>query len=156
MEDNGLKDLFGELPSYTQLTFGNHKYDMEAEPGPDGQHPLKEAVAVFSFCEKGFGFGELTLVVDAQGQHYLDTESTNLKRVRELLLRVLDTAILDTDMDPEKHRRYNAQMGRTCGSDCPVCHPVSVSGRSSPSESAPEQASGQLAVPAQASEPDQP
>jgi hypothetical protein len=77
-------------------------------------------VVVLEFSEKGFGFGEITIVQTSAGV-FVDTEYMNLDRVKRYLAMLLDKAITDTDEDPERHALFNREMNRTCGSSCMIC-----------------------------------
>jgi len=71
------------------------------------------------FSQTGYGFGEVTFVETLDGL-FVDTERMGAAKVLELVQVMLDRAVLDVDEDPERHRRYNEAIGRTCGA-CPVC-----------------------------------
>lgn len=115
-----LKELMDKMP--TAVSLGYARSEPSAEPSEeDPCPPPKEVVVVLSFSEKGFGFGEVTVVQTAEGV-FLDTECMSLERVKRYFAALLDQAITDGDEDPEKHRLYNRVMQRTCGDHCGVCH----------------------------------
>lgn len=89
----------------------------------DPGRPAERVVAMFQFSEKGFGFGEITIIQTAEGC-FLDTEHMSRETVKRFLGMLIDGAISDTDTEPEKHLLYNRVAGRSCGAHCGVCYPV--------------------------------
>lgn len=77
-------------------------------------------VVVLNFSEKGFGFGEVTIVQTPEGV-FLDTERMGVARCIRYFEMLLSSAVTDGDMDPEKHALYNREMGRTCADGCAAC-----------------------------------
>lgn len=93
---------------------------------PDEQTgDCEEAAAVFAFAEKGFGFGEIT-VVQRGGKMFVDTECMSREKVKFYLNAMIDQAVCDIDDEPEKHRAYSEATGRSCGPGCTVCESVEV------------------------------
>jgi hypothetical protein len=103
-----LDDIMAKIPTATTLSFGRQTED--------------RTVAVFKFAETGFGFGEITFVADAEGRLFLDGECMSRDKIKEILGRAVDDAILDTETDPDLHALYNEVKGRTCGHSCVVCY----------------------------------
>ena len=85
----------------------------------DDPPPNRVAVGL-QFSEKGFGFGELLFVQTPEGL-CLDAETMRPEHVKRYLGALVDSAILDSDLDPERHAKYNEIRGRGCGPRCPVC-----------------------------------
>lgn len=108
--------ILDSCSDHVSLSFGRAE-----RPIPGGFPEYERVVAVFSFSQKGFGFGEFAIVQDGD-QAFVDTEHMSLDRVKGFISRLLDGAILDTDDDPTRHRLYNERMGRRCGGGCKVCH----------------------------------
>jgi hypothetical protein len=108
-----LKEIMGSMPTRTSLTFASFE-----STGKEDEVP-KRISAVFSFSKQGFGFGEVAVVTDADGQTYIDSESMNKETLAGIFQALLDDAIFDTDEDPERHRKYDLVMGRQCGRSCP-------------------------------------
>ena len=77
-------------------------------------------VVVLNFSEKGFGFGEVTIVQTPEGV-FLDTEHMSKEKCLEYFAMLLGKAVTDMDMDPEKHALYNRVMCRTCADGCAAC-----------------------------------
>lgn len=115
---DAFKKILDATPAYVQMTYGSSEHD---PADVDGLKLPTRASLVLAFGAPGFGFGELTFVQDGEGQLYLDTECTNLERVKAFLSQWVDSAILDTDDDPVRHTRYNEVRGRHCGEHCRVC-----------------------------------
>jgi hypothetical protein len=124
VDSSELDALMAQFPTSVRLAYGH------ADGGPTAEDPGKEAeraVAMFQFSEKGFGFGEITIVQTPEGC-FLDTEHMSRETVKRFLGMLIDGAIADTDTEPEKHLLYNRVAGRTCGARCAICYPDSVSG----------------------------
>jgi hypothetical protein len=117
-----LKEIMAGIPTKVTLSYGSHK----AGAPQEGLHPLEippeEVVVVFQFSETGFGFGEITIVQTQKGV-FVDTECMGREKVQQYLSAFLASAILDTDVDPEKHALYNEERGSRCGGGCRVCFP---------------------------------
>ena len=109
--NEAFEKIVENLGNDVALTFARMKGDPE---NPD------EVVMVLSFCEKGFGFGEIAIKQTPSGV-FVDTEMTSLNRVKKYFEQLLDKAILDTNDDPEAHKRFNEVMGRRCAGSCTVC-----------------------------------
>jgi hypothetical protein len=125
-KDQQAKDvqaLFDQMPDHTSLSFARGDFAPPAnDEEEDFPKPLR-LVAVFSFAETGFGFGEITVVTGPDGRTYMDTEYTDKETVKRILGRLVDTAVTESDQDPAAHKKYNEIMGRTCSERCKVCHP---------------------------------
>ena len=113
MTELDLDKVLGSLPTGTFITYANFL--------PMGSAVVPEVTVVLTFVEKGFGFGEVSLRQTGEGV-FLDTEQMSLERVKSYFNALLDSAILDTDMTPDRHRLFNQVMGRQCGDSCPVCN----------------------------------
>lgn len=116
-----LQEFLDKVPVYTKITFV--KQENTGEIDVAGCPIPKRIVITISFGETGFGFGEIAIIQDEAGQVFLDTESMSKKTVLHLLGRLIEGAIDDRDEDPERHRKYNEVMQRTCGDSCKVCNP---------------------------------
>ncbi len=114
-----LTELFRNLPWQVSLETAYHKESGETEP-ETGRPIIEEATACFSFSEPGFGFGEFA-IVQRGNEVFIDAETMSKERVMKYLERLIDNAILDTDDDPMRHKRYNEVMKRTCGEGCKIC-----------------------------------
>lgn len=80
-------------------------------------------VVVLNFSEKGYGFGEVTILQTPKGV-FLDTEYMGKERCLKYFAALFDGAITESDMDPERHALYNREMGRTCADGCVACAAV--------------------------------
>jgi len=125
--DKKLEQVLADLPTKVTLTYASYKPGVPAEPEGSvhlaiDDPPPEEVALVLQFCEPGFGFGEVTLVQTAEGV-FIDTERTNLKRVKKWFCALIDSAIPDWEQDPERHALYNRVMRSECGSACRVCYP---------------------------------
>ena len=114
------REVLDGLPTRARL---QHAYYKEGTP-KEGQYrqqvePERLAVVV-QHSENGVGWGEFTIVQTPLGV-FVDTENTSLDRVKKNLTALLESAITDNDLDPEKHALYNSVMGRVCGLWCRVC-----------------------------------
>jgi hypothetical protein len=118
--------LFDGLEDRIVLVAAHSRYSEESmakySQGDVDVYPEK-SVAVFAFSEKGYGFGEITMACDSEGQMYIDTEASSPETVKRILARIVDSAILDRETDPERHKKFNTFMGRICSEACPICHP---------------------------------
>jgi len=112
-----VQEIVEEIPTTTQLTFA--RFEGTGEEDEIGFEIPKKVVAVFSFSKKNFGFGDITLVRDENGQMYVDSERISKETVLEIFKDLFDEAIFDWEEDPEKHRRYHEVMGGWC-SKCPT------------------------------------
>jgi hypothetical protein len=118
-----IKKALAAIPPFVRFSFVRQEMEPD-DPADEGDERLpKSVVAVLSFSQPAFGWGELTFVQDEKGQLYIDTERMSTKTVLDILHNMLDAAITDQDMDPEKHKRYNDVRGRRCGTHCEVCYP---------------------------------
>jgi hypothetical protein len=111
--------LLSQFPTSVRLSYG------AAKGGPTARDPGKVAervVAMFQFSEKGFGFGEITIMQTKEGC-FIDTEHMSRETVKRFLGALVDGAVTDTDDDPEKHLLYNQEAGRRCGAHCRICYP---------------------------------
>ena len=88
-----------------RLTFAYHN-----EPGESEDEPT-EFGAVFSFSDSSFGFGQLILKQTPKGV-FLDTECMSRERAKKYLAHLIDSAITDTEEDPEKRQLFDEAMGR--------------------------------------------
>jgi hypothetical protein len=121
-----IDEVLSGVPNAVSLSYGRTDGGSDEDPSvlPDC------VVATFNFSESGFGFGEITFVQTPRGL-FLDTEHMSVERVKRYLSALVDSAVLDTDLEPERHSLYNRAMRRRCGSDCEVCL---RSGASAPTE----------------------
>lgn len=120
MSEEALKKILDGCPTEVSLRCAHSTPDPDADPEDDFA-PVKEVVVVLSFSEKGFGFGEVTLVQNEHGV-FLDTECMSVATAKRFFAALLDKAIPDTDRDPARHKLYNQAMGRTCGPRCSACN----------------------------------
>jgi len=116
-----VRELLRQVPSYAYFCWARQEANDDAGLAPIPM-PRKLSIGL-AFGEPGFGFGEFTFVQDLEGQVYIDTECTSRKTLQRMLSRLLESAIFDTDQDPERHRKYNANRGRRCARSCAVCFP---------------------------------
>jgi hypothetical protein len=122
-----LRAIFDKMPDAIRLTYARQ----DDAVGPDGK-PVTDpdtgdtvperVTAVIAFSESGFGFGDIAIVADRDGQTYIDGEGMPRWKIKELLGRLVDSAILDTDPDVNLHAKYKQAMGQQCGLGCPACH----------------------------------
>ncbi|HYX21038.1 MAG TPA: hypothetical protein VFA98_09370 [Thermoanaerobaculia bacterium] len=77
-------------------------------------------VVILEFSEKGFGFGEVTIVQTKHGV-FLDTERMGVSRCLKYVEMLLASGVTDADMDPARHALYNREMGRSCADGCEAC-----------------------------------
>lgn len=115
-----LKKILDSCPSYCEI--GYARSDMK-DPDEHGMKRPDRAVVVLSVGKTGWGFGEFSFVQDENGKLFVDTECTSLKTAIGIITEWLGTATTDWDEDPEKHKRYNEVMQRSCGERCKVCYP---------------------------------
>lgn len=123
-------EFFNKLPTITLM---------------EGIRPVpwnKEALSIsFSFSEKGFGFGEIYIIM-LNGQVFVDGESMSRELIKEIVDRIsednrvalsehgilipqiIDKAILDTDNNPDNHRLFNKVRYRQCSERCTICHSI--------------------------------
>lgn len=114
-----LDEIMDSFPTEVALSYASSTFPEGAEPF---ESPPSDVVVCLQFSEKGFGFGEVSLKQTAEGV-FLDTEHMSLKRVKRYFEMLLDSAITDTEKDPEKHALYNKATGTVCGEHCILCHP---------------------------------
>ena len=108
--------LFDDITTSVRIDFA------QSTPSPDGDElsPCRDAVVGLSFSERGFGFGQICLFQSPEGA-FIDTECMGREKVLQYLTVFLNSAILDTDQDPERHAAYNRARRRTCYDACPAC-----------------------------------
>ena len=94
---------------------------VEYDPDDIRYQRPKKATLVIAVSEPDWGFGEFAFVQDETGQLFLDTECSGRERVQEMVAAWISSAIIDSDQDPDKHRRYCEVMQRTCGDGCEIC-----------------------------------
>lgn len=109
LDSESFSKLLGQFDDSVKISYASTR--------ADGTH-----VIVIDFSEKGFGFGEIAFYQTSDGL-FLDTECMSKERVMHFLKKLVDSAILDTDNDPDRHLRYNEVRGRRCGVGCNVCNP---------------------------------
>ncbi len=116
-----LEAVMASLHNRCRLSYAKAVSKDPREEDEHGFENYREVVAVFTFAEEKFGFGEVTIVVDpATGQHYIDGETMSRERIKKYLGWLVDSAIMDSEEDPERHRAFDAFMGRRCGDpNCP-------------------------------------
>ena len=107
-----IEKMMRNIPTRTTFTFAS--CDMSEERDEIGSGIPERLVAVFSFSKKGFGFGEIAIAADQNGQVYIDTECMGKEAVIEMFKTLVDDAITDYDRDPERHRKYDDFMTRRC------------------------------------------
>ena len=114
--ERDLEKVLATLPNAVNLSYGRTDGGSDEDPSvtPD------RVVASFNFSEPGFGFGEVTIVQTAEGV-FLDAERMSLGRVKRYLSALVDSAISDSDEDPDRHALYNRVMGRRCSDACQAC-----------------------------------
>lgn len=110
------QEIVDGMPTHVLPSFARMSEVKDVEDAPD------EIVMGFSVSEKGWGFGEFVIAL-RQGKVFIDTEYEGGERIVEFVKRMVASAVLDTDQDPERHKLYNEVMGRRCGESCGVCHP---------------------------------
>lgn len=115
-ESKNFQKILDGCPTYATLSYGSFKGT--GEQNELGFEKPKRVAAVFDFSIEGFGFGELTLVRDENGQMYIDTECMSKERVKSILCHIVDSAITDREEDPERHIQYHEVMGGFCR-ECP-------------------------------------
>jgi len=115
-EKKTMSEVMDGMPTSVSLSWG--RADMPPDAGP--HDPPLRVIAAVQFSEKGFGFGEVTLVQTSEGL-FLDTEHMSLDRVKRYFNMLLDSAVLDTDMDPDRHALYNKVAGRRCNDRRRAC-----------------------------------
>jgi hypothetical protein len=92
----------------------------KVEPGPDVDGPLKRASIVIGFSKAGWGFGEFTIVQDAEGRVFVDAEHCGKEMVLEAFSKLLEGATFDHEYDSPQRHAFNTATGRR-GCDCPEC-----------------------------------
>lgn len=105
------EEILSQFPTHTKLIFGKTEYTGEKDPDT-GFDKMKTAKAVFSFRQKGFGFGEICIKTGEDGITYIDSEMMSLDKVKELLCAIVDTAIFDWEQDPKLRAMYDKAMNR--------------------------------------------
>lgn len=116
-EKSYLEEFIEKVDNCCRISYANSEFDQP--PEVYGEIPDK-AVFVLHVSRKGWGFGEFAFAQDEDGQLYIDTECSP-SILKQVINDWIDSAILDTDEDPEKHRKYNQVRGRHCGEGCKVC-----------------------------------
>ena len=123
------QDVFAGMPSMTRLSFAHCDpgEPVEPEPGTAVQFAIDEpdaarVVVVFQHSAPGWGFGDFTIIQTPKGV-FIDTERTNIERVKAAICAYLDTAITDHDEDPERHKAFMEALNGHCGPACRVCNP---------------------------------
>ena len=135
LSQDEFQKMLDKLGTYVTPSYGYaepHDPPREDEIGL----PISKTVTfLFSFAEKGFGFGEFCFKHDvASGQTFLDTECMSKERIKRYLCNLVDISIADryvgvggkTDQpfDKEAHKRYHEVMG----GHCPNCEDQSTDG----------------------------
>lgn len=113
MSDDPLKAFLGSVPDYVRIQYAGTRVDGDRE----------WKIVVLDFAEKGFGFGEIGIYVNDLGQVAVDTESMGKAAAVKFFRKLIESAIDDTDMDPERHALYNEIRGQRCGHGCIACYP---------------------------------
>jgi len=103
-----LQEIMDGLP--TEVSLGHASFDKES----------LATVVVLEFSEKGFGFGEVTILQTPEGV-FLDTENMGREKCLKYFSMLLDKAITDTNMAPARHALYSRATGRRCADGCPAC-----------------------------------
>lgn len=120
-----LEEILSGVPDYVEVRWAASEYEPEkgegGEPSAGAPVRLKSASIGIAFGERGFGFGEIAIKQDADGQVFLDTESMGKEAAAHFLMKLLASAIDDKDQDHERHKKFNAAFKRTCGPACKVC-----------------------------------
>jgi len=110
-------DSFNGLPNCVNIAYANQE---NKEFNDDLGHPIPKRIQiVLEFSEENFGFGEVSIV--QEDQTYIDTEFMGKEKVKEILNRLVDNAITETDEDPRNHKKFNKAMKRTCCDWCEIC-----------------------------------
>lgn len=112
--------IVDKMPTHVYLSYG------KVEPaGVNVMEVMPDKVyACINFSEKGFGFGEIGIFTDKEGQTYIDSECMSREAVLHFLTKLVEDAILDTDEDPEKHAKYVKFIKQTCGEGCRPCQAI--------------------------------
>jgi hypothetical protein len=116
MTESKFETILSKVPSHVSL---DHAF---TESGDGEDDPPKRVSIILQFSESGFGFGEIVIIQTPAGV-FIDTERTSLDRVKRYMNALLDSAILDTDQDPERHALFNKERGQWCGKGCVMCYP---------------------------------
>jgi hypothetical protein len=117
---NKLQEVFDQMETRTTLDFCRFEGTGTFDEAMGVEIP-KRLTVCFSFSEKGFGFGEVVLVVDEKGRAFVDGETMSRDHVKRIIGALIDNAIMDTDEDPERHKLFDKVMHRSCGSpECPT------------------------------------
>lgn len=116
-----IQDIMDQMPNMVKLSFGETIHSPGYDPDY-GEFSPERVTVVLSFSKQGFGFGEIAIVTDNQGRTFVDGEHMNKETVKSFINNLLDSAIYDTDSDPDRHKLYNNVIGRVCISHCEICH----------------------------------
>lgn len=116
-----IKKILDGFPSYCEIRYARSDENKNDE---HGMSTPEKAVLVLSVGKKGWGFGEFSFVQDENGKLFVDTECTSLETAVGIITDWLKTATTDWEEDPEKHKRYNEVMQRSCSDRCKVCNPA--------------------------------
>ncbi len=115
-----LTAILNTVPTAVRLTYASMDPQPKTEEDMDAPADI---VVTLSFSEKGFGFGEVSLMADKDGRTIIDTEHMGKAKALKYLSRLIEEAIDDVDQDPERHALYNEIRGRKCGDGCRACFP---------------------------------
>jgi hypothetical protein len=117
-EPPDLRQMFATLPTSCTPAFAHEepgKPGSETDPLTGAPYPSKISMG-FVFTETSFGFGEIVIVQTEEGT-FIDGETMSREHIKRLLGVLVDSAILDSENDPERHKLYDKVMGRKCGEE---------------------------------------
>lgn len=117
-DKNDLDKILDSFPTSCKIDYA---HCISNENDEYGIEPPDKATVVLSVSKTGWGFGQFAFVQDKDGQLYINTECSNLETVIEAVTNWIKSGITDWDDDPERHKRYNEVMKRSCGDWCKVC-----------------------------------
>lgn len=105
-----LDQIFGAMPNRCVLSFTDAKKVEPEVLDETGMPAFRRLLACFNFAETGFGFGEFAIWINAEGQHFVDTECMSKERIKKYLGWLVDSAITDHEEDPARAALYAAEQ----------------------------------------------
>jgi len=114
-----LHEIISTFPQGVKIAYVRQENSNEVD---EQGCPIPEKVVVnISFCGPDWGFGDFTFIQKRGEPLCIVNEGSSQWNILEVLKLLVSEALLDSETDPEKHRKWKEIVQARCGDSCPIC-----------------------------------